>query len=211
MSINTLTMVRNLTSTAAYQQRDHRDSNRSLDTDTPSGKVLHGDANNPGPSDSKLPADTADSAVVAATRPSAIGQRMMLSKNERELLSSSLINPDVQMTSDLRAERQARLAILESDLQNDAARFTWWQDVSEKGPKKLETASDSYEFFRIAKDALKHDAESEKPVWTTEERVAVKMDINEQEARVRKNDRWYKKIAWGPTIVWTAIVNMIFN
>lgn len=31
------------------------------------------------------------------------------------------------------------------------------------------------------------------------------------EGETRKEDKWYKRIAWGPSLVGTAVLNIIFN
>ena len=61
------------------------------------------------------------------------------------------------------------------------------------------------------KDGLKTDGESNTPVWTARERGEMEKGHDCWEAEIRKKDKWYKKIAWGPSIIGTAILNLILN
>ncbi|KAI4209286.1 MAG: hypothetical protein LQ349_009562 [Xanthoria aureola] len=55
------------------------------------------------------------------------------------------------------------------------------------------------------KAALETDAESKEPVWTAQERTTLEAHLGKWEADVRKGDRWYKKIAWGPNTTWQRL------
>ncbi|KAL8775334.1 MAG: hypothetical protein Q9209_000341 [Squamulea sp. 1 TL-2023] len=205
-----LQSFRTFKATSRSQQRDVQD----LDTTVASSKKSDNNRSGSSPDASETPAGRASPAVVAnpvVTDWMTIREKMTLIENEIEWISKTLKDPGVEMTIEARKERKARITMLQADLQKHEARLAWWQDIYTKGPREPTTHSDIYEHIRVAKEALKNDSESMQPVWTAQERAAVGTGLDQQEARVRKNDKWYKKIAWGPSIIGTAILNIIFN
>lgn len=68
---------------------------------------------------------------------------------------------------------------------------------------------DIYERISIVKEELKLDEGRESPVWTLEERDAIRMEHEEWEAETRKKDK--TKIAWGPTILVNVVLDILLG
>lgn len=130
-------------------------------------------------------------------------------RQEIAWIQGILANPNVQLTAKARAKNKARLAEREQDYRHWTAKVDWWKAIYDKEPREIKQASDVYQRGQIVKAALETDAESKEPVWTAHERTTLEAHLGRWEAEVRKGDRWYKKIAWGPSIIGTAILNMI--
>ncbi|CAL8577903.1 hypothetical protein XPA_003713 [Xanthoria parietina] len=118
-------------------------------------------------------------------------------------------DPNVQLKPEARARNKARLSALQQYYRHWAAKVEWWEAIYDKEPREIKEASDVYQRVQIVRAALETDAESKEPVWTAQERTTLEAHLGKWEADVRKADRWYKKIAWGPSIIGTAILNMI--
>ncbi|KAL8759947.1 MAG: hypothetical protein Q9199_000415 [Rusavskia elegans] len=146
-----------------------------------------------------LPTD-AQSAIVAI---SSISQ-------EISWIQANIRDPDIHLTPEAQAKNQARLSKLEQASRNWGAKAAWWDTIYREEPQQIERASDVYKRVKIVKGALKRDAESHEPVWTARERMAMEAEYGRWEAETLKQDKWYKKIAWGPSIIGTAILNIIF-
>ncbi|CAO1602661.1 hypothetical protein XANCAGTX0491_006266 [Xanthoria calcicola] len=130
-------------------------------------------------------------------------------RQEIAWIQGILRDPNVQLTAEARAKNKARLAEREQDYRHWAAKVEWWKAIYDKEPREIKQASDVYQRVQMMKAALETDAESKEPVWTAQERTTLEAHLGKWEADVRKGDRWYKKIAWGPSIIGTAILNMI--
>lgn len=130
-------------------------------------------------------------------------------RQEIAWIQGNLRDPNVQLKPEAQARKKARLSALEQDHRHWAAKVEWWNAIYDKEPREIKQTSDVYQRVQIMRAALETDAESKEPVWTAQERTTLEAHLGKWEADVRKGDRWYKKIAWGPTIIGTAILNMI--
>ncbi|KAL8918454.1 MAG: hypothetical protein Q9208_007360 [Pyrenodesmia sp. 3 TL-2023] len=141
---------------------------------------------------------------------SAIASISALDK-EMSWIKATLRDPGVQLTPEARARNKSKLAKLEEAYRSWGAKAAWWDTaVYSKEPKQVKRFSDIYARVKVVKEALETDAESEKPVWTPPERAAMGKAHEGWEAETRKEDKWYKRIAWGPSILITAAWNIIF-
>ncbi|KAI4229626.1 MAG: hypothetical protein L6R36_000673 [Xanthoria steineri] len=130
-------------------------------------------------------------------------------REEIAWIQGPLRDPNVQLKPEAQARKKARLSALKQDYRHWAAKVDWWKAIYDKEPREIKQASDVYQRVQILKAALETDAESKEPVWTAQEQTTLETHLGKWEADVRKGDRWYKKIAWGPTIIGTAILNII--
>ena len=140
----------------------------------------------------------------AITRSSSIQQ-------EISFIKSTLHDSGIQLTSAALADQKPKLSSLELAYRQWHAKALWWKDIIEQEPKQIESYSDVYQRVKAVKDGLKTDGESNTPVWTARERGEMEKGHDCWEAEIRKKDKWYKKIAWGPSIIGTAILNLILN
>ncbi len=64
-------------------------------------------------------------------------------------------------------------------------------------------------------EKLKLDAQRPTPTWTSEERARLERALLDHQdlatKEYQKANRWWKKIAWGPMIVWNLFVAAIWN
>ncbi|KAI4286157.1 MAG: hypothetical protein L6R38_000139 [Xanthoria sp. 2 TBL-2021] len=125
-------------------------------------------------------------------------------------IDATLRDPDIKLTPQAQAKNKARLSKLEQAYRNWGAKAAWWDTIYREEPQQIKRASDVYKRVKIVKGALERDAESNEPVWTARERTAMEANYGRWEAETLKQDKWYKKIAWGPSIIGTAILNIIF-
>ncbi|KAL9033791.1 MAG: hypothetical protein Q9180_005763 [Flavoplaca navasiana] len=132
-------------------------------------------------------------------------------QQEISFIKSTLQDSGIQLTSSALADKKAKLSSLEVAHRQWHAKALWWKDIIEQEPKQIESYSDVYQRVKVVKDGLKTDGESSAPVWTARERGEIQKGHDWWEAEIMKKDKWYKKIAWGPSIIGTAILNLILN
>ncbi|KAL8694291.1 MAG: hypothetical protein Q9224_003596 [Gallowayella concinna] len=194
-----------LISKSAYRQRDNQAGNQGRVSTSPSSKSPNRHPSNPEPSDSIKCSNRAVTAVKVRTNRAKELTRIL---HEKVIVLNTLKGGLV--TGEERVEREAKFRALEFELQQYGPQCAWWRHIIKQWPtKELKEASDVYEHVRFAKAELKYDSEREQPVWTDEERRTIEMSLNEEEARMRKANRWYKKIAWGQSIIGYLILSLI--
>ena len=126
--------------------------------------------------------------------------------NEIKSINNMLADPSIKIPSDVKAEKRARLLVLQSQMQKQDAKLKWG---AEFGFEKIESASDFYEYCSKVKEGLKLDVELQQPVFTAEEREIMVRNLTKRENEIRKANPWYKRVAWGPSIALTVIMNAI--
>ncbi|KAI4279369.1 MAG: hypothetical protein LQ337_000292 [Flavoplaca oasis] len=152
-----------------------------------------------------------DTELTLQTTPQFAITRFSSIQQEVSFIKSTLQDSGTQLTSAALADKKAKLSSLELAHRQWYAKALWWKDIIEQEPKQIESYSDVYQRVKVVKNGLKTDSESDTPVWTARERGEMEKWHDCWEAETRKKDKWYKKIAWGPSIIGTAILNLILN
>ncbi|KAL8640903.1 MAG: hypothetical protein Q9226_008694, partial [Calogaya cf. arnoldii] len=135
-------------------------------------------------------------------------------RHQISFIEATLRDPGVKLTAEALAKNKAKLWKLRQAYKRWRAKATWWDTIYSQEPKQIDSYSDVYKRVEVVKDALKKDASTsndKESVWTVQERRAIEADYEKLEAETLKRDKWYKKIAWGPSIVGSVILNLIFN
>ncbi|KAL8893408.1 MAG: hypothetical protein Q9192_005301 [Flavoplaca navasiana] len=193
--------IRGFASTNVHQQQLERNT---LPTDQ-SSKGVPNIANRTN-TETSINADT----TLQTTPQFAITQFSSI-QQEISFIKSTLQDSGIQLTSAALADKKAKLSSLELACRQWHAKALWWKDIIEQEPKQIESYPDVYQRVKVVKDGLKTDGESNTPVWTARERGEMEKAHDCWEAETRKKDKWYKRIAWGPSIIGTAILNLNLN
>ncbi|KAL8998444.1 MAG: hypothetical protein Q9169_002481 [Polycauliona sp. 2 TL-2023] len=201
-SLKAFQPIRGFTSTAVYRQlqRTHvptdegrKDYRSDADTNNRQESVTKGE----------------DKAVIPPTSAQSIIAAISSIHQETSWIRETLDDPNIQLTTKALTQKKAKLSELEKARTILRTKADWWYTIYNQEPKEIESYSDVYARVKIVKDALKRDAESAESVWTAQERKAIAEDQEMREAETVKRDKWYKKIAWGPSIIGTLILNAI--
>lgn len=194
MSLDPLRTIRDFSSTSSNQQHAYQYTYRNTKSTDVIGKDSHSDTNSDHAHNSQSQPHTASSSPNAnlsmPMNAEEANAQVLLVDREINRIRLTIQNAAIPMTREARAKSKAKLSELKRAKSDSERKAEWWQSVYEQGPPEINMALDVYERVKIARAALKRDAERGRPVWTQQERAALGTGLKEWEERTWKGDKW---------------------